>query len=86
VNRVRLDHQQGDVLVENVRWLLDQGMHREWVVERTGRRSLPGLIRELQRMGEHELARRLYADPAPEAVNARALAPMTKAEIRQVHR
>lgn len=53
--------QQGDVLVENVRFLLDAGEHRERIVERTGRASLPALERALHRLGEYELARRLSA-------------------------
>jgi len=54
--------QQGDVLVENVRWLLDQGVHRERIVRQTGRRSMAALIRALQRLGEQELVRRLHTD------------------------
>lgn len=74
--------QQGDVLVENVQWLLDQGVHREWIVTKTGRKSVEALIRALERLGEHELARRLRVDPLPEAVNARAFAPISKAKLR----
>jgi len=74
--------QQGEVLVENVSWLLDQGVHREWIVTQTGRTSVDALVRALERLGQHELARRLRADPTPEAVNSRAHAPISLQAVR----
>jgi len=76
--------QQGDVLIENVRWLLEQGQHRDRIVVQTGRPSLEALCRALERLDAHELARRLRADPSPEGVNHRAwvAAPLTQHEVR----
>jgi hypothetical protein len=75
--------QQGEVLADNVRWLLGQGVHRDRIVAQTGRASLDALIRALERLNENELAKALRADPAPEAVNARAAAPITKRAVRR---
>jgi len=78
--------QQGDVLVENVRWLLGQGTHRDRIVAQTGRPSVDALCRALERLGRHDLARQVRADPTPAAVNARAFAPLTMQEVRHGRR
>jgi hypothetical protein len=68
----------GDVLVENVRWLLDQGVHRERVAHQVGYRNIKSLVRALDRAGAPELSRRIYADPTPDAVNRNAHAPLSR--------
>jgi hypothetical protein len=80
---VSIEPQQGDVLIENVRYLLDQGVHRDRIVAATGRTSIAALERALYRINAHDLARRIHADPTPEAINSQALAPVTKDEVRR---
>jgi hypothetical protein len=69
----------GAALIEDVQFLLGNGIHRERIVQQVGRNSVDSLVRTLQRYGEHELASKLQYDPAAEH---REPGPLTRREAR----
>lgn len=69
-------------MIEDVKFLLANHIHRERIAQQVGRPSVEALIRALHRCGEHELASLIQQDPA-EANHPNHPAPITKKELRK---
>lgn len=85
IRKLPVSKPMGDALIEDVKFLLDNNIHRERIATAVGRSSWESLVRTLQRYGEYELASQIQKDPTPAAVNYKVAAPITHRELRNRH-